>query len=186
MVPTSRATMMFLATFIATQSKIDITDTQIVGRISSASIYANSMSILRKTYEKGKSENSVPKKEPPPIFDWHEFGIIMFMAKNRPAKNVTTMTTNETIDSTVTNTVIGNLTTTMSAIKTKDKATKQSRVSTNSTTKPTNTSQKQKKVQTFTTDPSTGYRDISIVASVCMVVAVIFACAQVGREENDW
>ena len=181
--------MMFLATFIATQSKIDITDTQIVGRISSASIYANSMSILRKTYEKSKTENSVPKKEPPPIFDWHEFGIIMFMAKNMPAKNMTTMTTmttNETIDSTVTNTVIGNLTTTMSAIKTKDKATKQSRVSTNSTTKPTNTSQKQKKVQTFTTDPSTGYRDILIVASVCMAVAVIVACVQVGYEDNGW
>ena len=89
--------MTFFVTFIATQNKIDITDTRPIGRISSASIYANSMSILRRTYEERKSERNFPKTEPPPIFDWHEFGIIMFMAKNRPAGNGTTMTTMTTM-----------------------------------------------------------------------------------------
>ena len=182
--------MMFLATFIATQSKIDITDTQLVGRISSASIYANSMSILRRTYEERKNERSFPKTEPPPIFDWHEFGIIMFMAKNKPAGNGTTMTTmttmiaNEINDSTIVNTITGNLSTTTSIIETKDKATNQSKIDNNNKPKPINTIHKQNQIPTK--NPSTGYRDIFIIASIIVTVAAIAACVQVGYDDNGW
>jgi len=93
MVPTTRATMMFIATSIATQSKINITDTQVVGRTSSAAIYADSMSILRKTYEINKSRESIPKRKPFPVFDWQEFVIILFLTKNMPTEDRATTTT---------------------------------------------------------------------------------------------
>jgi len=96
------------------------------------------------------------------------------------------MTTDEIIDSTVINTVIGKISTTTSKIKNEGAVKEQNSAINSSSEKPINTIQKEKKVHTFTPKPIVDYTGAIIAATVVMIILVIFVCAHAEHADDNW